>query len=339
MNRDLQIIIDPESINIDKWAEFVKHHDKRNVFQTPEMYFVYKKSGIYEPLVFTAMKGDTICGVVVAYILKEHKGLLGKFSSRAVIWGGPLVSSPEVMHILLSKLNFHLKNKIVYTQFRNIFSVENFRDSFESSGYFFEDHQDILIDLTRGVDFIWENIHKNRKKEIKNGLKKGLNVTQVFLAEQDILHDLYDLLQKLYKRIKLPVPPLTFFISAVNNLEKTGYLKTFVAKVEEKIVGFRMILTYGGLIYDWYAASDQNYLNYRPNDVLPWEILKWGCENKYERFDFGGAGKPNEAYGVRDYKLKFGGSLVNYGRYNRINNKPLYYFAKTAFQFKRTIGL
>lgn len=336
---NLNIVHDAELIDRDNWSEFVKLHQDRNIFQTPEMYLVYKKSGIYEPLVFIALLDENICGLVIAYILKEHKGLLEKFSSRAVIWGGPLASSPEVGHRLLSELNIHLKNKAIYTQFRNIFSVENFRESFESSGYFFEDHQDILIDLTRGVDSIWENIHKNRKKEIKNGLKKGLIVTQVCLTEQDILHDLYDLLHKLYKRIKLPVPPLSFFISAVKNLEKTGYLKTFVAKVEEKIVGFRMILTYGGLIYDWYAASDQNYLNYRPNDVLPWEILKWGCENKYERFDFGGAGKPNEAYGVRDYKLKFGGSLVNYGRYNRINNKPLYYFAKTAFQCKRTIGL
>jgi len=37
-----------------------------------------------------------------------------------------------------------------------------------------------------------------------------------------------------------------------------------------------------------------------------------------------GAGKPDEDYGVREFKSKFGGELVNYGRFIRINN-PFYY--------------
>jgi lipid II:glycine glycyltransferase (peptidoglycan interpeptide bridge formation enzyme) len=45
-----------------------------------------------------------------------------------------------------------------------------------------------------------------------------------------------------------------------------------------------------------------------------WHILKWGAENHYCIYDFGGAGKPGEHYGVRDFKAKFGGELVCYGR-------------------------
>jgi serine/alanine adding enzyme len=30
--------------------------------------------------------------------------------------------------------------------------------------------------------------------------------------------------------------------------------------------------------------------------------------------DFGGAGRPNEPYGVRDFKAKYGGRLVDFGR-------------------------
>ena len=37
-----------------------------------------------------------------------------------------------------------------------------------------------------------------------------------------------------------------------------------------------------------------------------------------------GAGKPNEDYGVRDFKLQFGGELVEHGRYNNIFNPSLY---------------
>jgi dTDP-D-glucose 4,6-dehydratase len=50
------------------------------------------------------------------------------------------------------------------------------------------------------------------------------------------------------------------------------------------------------------------------NELLKWHILHWGAENGYRVYDFGGAGKPDEPYGVRDFKAKFGGELVNFGR-------------------------
>ena len=37
--------------------------------------------------------------------------------------------------------------------------------------------------------------------------------------------------------------------------------------------------------------------------------------------DFGGAGKPDEPYGVRTFKAKYGGELVNYGRYVCVHSR------------------
>ena len=41
-----------------------------------------------------------------------------------------------------------------------------------------------------------------------------------------------------------------------------------------------------------------------------------------------GAGKPNESYGVRDFKAKFGGQLVEHGRFLLILNHVLYQIGK-----------
>ena len=62
--------------------------------------------------------------------------------------------------------------------------------------------------------------------------------------------------------------------------------------------------------------------NKYPNDLIPWEVFLWGKENGYKLLDFGGAGKPDIPYGVREYKRKFGGELVNYGRFTHIH-KPI----------------
>ena len=45
-----------------------------------------------------------------------------------------------------------------------------------------------------------------------------------------------------------------------------------------------------------------------------------GHQNIFQIFDFDGAGKPDIPYCVRDYKKKFGGKLVNYGRYTLVLN-------------------
>jgi lipid II:glycine glycyltransferase (peptidoglycan interpeptide bridge formation enzyme) len=55
---------------------------------------------------------------------------------------------------------------------------------------------------------------------------------------------------------------------------------------------------------------------------LVWLALEFGCDRGFHTFDFGGGGKPDEEYGVRDFKAKFGGDLVNYGR-NVLVHSPI----------------
>jgi lipid II:glycine glycyltransferase (peptidoglycan interpeptide bridge formation enzyme) len=76
-----------------------------------------------------------------------------------------------------------------------------------------------------------------------------------------------------------------------------------------------------------------------PNDLIPWDVFLWGKENGFTRFDFGGAGKPDVPYGVREYKKKFGGKMVSYGRYEKINKPNLMKIAKTGFQIMQWLKM
>ena len=68
-------------------------------------------------------------------------------------------------------------------------------------------------------------------------------------------------------------------------------------------------------------------------------IIEYANKNNIPLFDFMGAGKPDEQYGVRDFKARFGGELVEYGRFLKINNPFLYaigrFGIKLAGGFKR----
>ncbi len=59
---------------------------------------------------------------------------------------------------------------------------------------------------------------------------------------------------------------------------------------------------------------------------------KYAARNGYKHFDMMGAGKPNEDYGVREFKEKFGGELVENGRFLYILQPHLYKLGKKVIQ-------
>lgn len=62
--------------------------------------------------------------------------------------------------------------------------------------------------------------------------------------------------------------------------------------------------------------------------MATYAAIEYGLKNHLKIFDFMGAGKPSEDYGVRDFKGKFGGELVEHGRFIKINNALLFNFRR-----------
>jgi len=54
-------------------------------------------------------------------------------------------------------------------------------------------------------------------------------------------------------------------------------------------------------------------------------------------YDFGGAGKPDEPYGVRDFKAKFGGKLINYSRNTSSHSPRWLAVSKVGYQIYRKL--
>ena len=111
------------------------------------------------------------------------------------------------------------------------------------------------------------------------------------------------------------------------------------ACLDDELIGIMVTLQYKNIVNDLYAGSKSKYYDKNPNDILPWEVFRQ-CKNVGKTiFDFGGAGKPDVPYGVRDYKMKFGGKLVNYGRYYLIHNPIKMKLAETGFKIYQKVRL
>lgn len=314
-----------------KLEEFVFTHPNSNFFQSFKAFEFFQIVNNYEPVLLIVEDENIIIGSLLAVIISEGIGLKGYFSKRSIIWGGPLVKdeNSEVYHSLLIELDNIISNKAIYTQFRNLFDTSDLTYILADKGYLLQEHLDIIVDLTKSEQELWEEVNSKRKNEIRRAEKEG-TIFKVSENRSDIAPS-YEILKEVYDRAKLPLPEKSFFEVAFDTLG-ADIFKIFLAIYKGNIIGTMYTLCYKDTIYDWYAGSYQKYYQKYPNDLIPWKVFLWGKENGFNKFDFGGAGKPGLPYGVREYKKKFGGQFVSYGRYEKINKPILYKISKLGFK-------
>ncbi len=328
-----------EYIKIKDWSAFVEAHPNGNIFQTPEMYDVYLRTENTEPILTIVFdKNETVQGILLAIIQKEYKGILGNISSRSIIIGGPLVkdNNPEILEYILKSYNDKIKEKVVFSQFRNLWDWDKLKPIFNKIGYEYDAHLDILIDIKPKENDLWKKINSKARNKIRKAIKSDVTF-EVMKPTDALVEKAYKIFQDIYKKAKIPLASKSLFENSCKVLSEKNMIKYFCAIKDGQIIGVRIGLLYKNLIYDWYAGSLQDYYKYNPNDFLPYNTLVWGHNNGFETFDFGGAGKPDVPYGVRDHKMKFGGELMEFGRFEKVHKPKLMSVAKAGLELYKMI--
>lgn len=336
---DFRIQIDIEKISRCKWREFVLGHPQGNVFQTPDMYDLFQATKNYQPFTAAVLdKFEKIVGIVNVVVQRENPGALGYFSSRAVVWGGPLVdgsstqNSQIILDCLLEAMIAKLKNKSIYIQFRNLFDLNAFSRVFARHGFKQLEHLNYIVE-TNDANATMKRISKSKVRQIKKSLEAGAKIIEPESLEQ--VKEFYGLLSHLYKtKVKMPLPDWSFFENFYELSKRALLGKYFLIEYQDEIIGGIMCpITPNKYIYEWYVCGlDQKYKEVFPSILATWAPIAYANANGIAGFDFLGAGKPDKDYGVREFKSKFGGGLVAFGRFERINHPLLHKMGKIGIQ-------
>ncbi|TGC11557.1 lipid II:glycine glycyltransferase FemX [Methanolobus halotolerans] len=316
-----------------EWDDFNSAHPNGNIFQSSVMAGVLSRTKNYEPVSLAARDANSgeILALMQSILICEMPGILSSFSSRAILQGGPLFPDSdkgrEAARILMEHYDKLVGSKIVYTQIRNMWDTETSRQMLGLIDYEYEQHLDFLIDLDRSEKEIWSNIQKSRRKGINRAEKNGIEIKKV--ASRKELLSCYDLVLDTYKRFKVPIADISLFEAAWEELASTDLADFFIALKDDEPVGTRITLNYKDMVYDWYAGSKPG-VDY-VDEALVWHILKENA-GKYKVFDFGGAGHPDKPYGVREFKRRFGGKMVNFGRYEKVHSQFKKILAMNAYK-------
>ncbi|GJM31922.1 MAG: hypothetical protein DHS20C18_09230 [Saprospiraceae bacterium] len=322
------------------FEDFVNSHAFGNFFQSSSCFQYLEDVPGYAPFLITSHdESGAIQGSLLGVFQSNGSNIKSWFSRRLIVWGGPLVKQSDetiqhkIAHELIQTLNQHATGKAIYIEFRNFFDTTAYRNVFEASGFQFKEHLNYLV-KTDEEAAVRKRVSKSRMRQIKSSLNAGATIAEAASKEEVITF--YGILEKLYKeKVKKPLPALELFLK----LRESPAAKLFVVKHEEQVVGGILCPIFNDtIIYEWYVCGEDGLIKgLHPSVLATWAPIEFGLKNNYSHFDFMGAGKPDQDYGVREFKARFGGEEVGYGRYEKIVNKSLYKAGKLGLKLYQSI--
>jgi len=116
----------------------------------------------------------------------------------------------------------------------------------------------------------------------------------------------YDMHVQTRQRLGAPVQPLRFFRLLWAQVLQQGMGYVLVALQDDTPLASAVFLHWGQTLTYKYSASDPAYWRLRPNNLLLWHAIRWGCGNGYAVFDWGKTAPENE--GLRQFKSGWGSS-------------------------------
>ena len=320
----MKLIYEIDQIDERQWEQLLLTSQTRNFFQTRDCYELYAaNSPIMEAFCFAVENNGLLKGVIVGFIQRDGGRLKRFFSRRAIINGGPLLAddiTEEELSALIFAVKRELRDNAIYIEIRNFFDYSNWVSTFTKNGFRFKPHYDFIVN-TETIDIVHSNMGKSRKRDVNVSLKNGLSIIDS-PTEQDII-DYYAILENLYRtKIKTPLYPLPFFMQ----LWQSSFSKFILLKYNNEVVGGTILVFDDRTVYEWYVCGkDGVYKNVFPSTVATYYSILYAAENNHERFDMMGAGTPDDGgYGVREFKSKFGGKLVEPGRFLALTKPFLY---------------
>ncbi len=322
----------------DIWRAFVEHHPQGQVFHTPEMFAVFARAKGHCPTLWAVVEADQVLALLLPVQVTLWDGLLRRLTTRAVVYGSVLYElSPrgeEALTLLLHDYTKAARREVLFTELRNLSDLSAVQSMLSTAGFVYEENLVYLINLDKPVDEIMAGLTRHTRKNIRGIIRKG----DVIIEKIDDLGQLsacYETLRKTYENAHVPLADRSLFEAAFDILVPKGMMTCMVARVEGIYAAISLDLFYKDIAYGWYGGTDRTYGSYNPNELLTWKVLEWAAIQGYRVYDFGGAGKPDEEYGVRDFKAKFGGELVCYGRNVCIHAPLLTRVSKIGYELYR----
>lgn len=149
----------------------------------------------------------------------------------------------------------------------------------------------LSLALAEHTDSMWKRFDAKLRNQIRKAIKSGLTATW---SRLEGLADFYEVFAANMRDLGSPVHSRQFFAAIFDEFPETAKLM-LVRKGRQTIGGAVCLCFRDTLIVPW-ASSHRASFALCPNTLLYWEMIRWGCEQGYRRFDFGRSSPQSGTY-------------------------------------------
>lgn len=330
-------------LEINRWRDFVDRHPEGNIFHSPEMFHVYADTRGYKPSLWAVVdQQQNILALHTPVHITLMGGFLHYFTTRNVNFGSVLVQDGEIgreaLALLLKFYNRHVSRVPLFTELRNSSDLSDLQDILQAQGYKYKKHLNYFVNINRDEYDILQSFSRSARKDIRAVVRKR-SVVVKDITDPALLPLFFELIKMTYTNAKIPLADFSLFQSAFSKLVPNNMARFTIAFVNGAPASAAVNLLYKDVVYGWYNGGDRSFRSYYPNEYIIWDSMRWGSMNGYKVFDFGGAGSPDKSSPIRDFKLKFRGDLVEYGRNICIHNPFRMNLAERVYKLGRKMAI
>jgi len=259
-----------------KWLKIVEAHTSTRLY--PLMAFKGTELVALYP-VFIQKKGF----VSVAFSPPSHSYLL---------YLGPVIAQYDSMkQDKKESIYLHLQEEINRYLFSVLgckyFRVRSSPGIYDSrplmwTGFIVEPQYTYRINLSLGVDQIWNRFDRKLRVDLNKAKKEQVDVKQGGL--EDLLF-IADSLSRRFREQGFTPKNYVAYLTDLYHAFHPENLKIFVAYHNGERIGGMVSLCFKRIMYLWIGISKSDNPGLSPNDLVQWEAIQWACHNGFDFYE------------------------------------------------------
>jgi CelD/BcsL family acetyltransferase involved in cellulose biosynthesis len=285
------------SPNDERWKTYLESKPESTVFHHPAWLSALAQSYGYWPFIMAACdeKGEIRAGLPlmeVRSLVTGRRWVSVPFSDYCA----PLYSDPESLNQLVRDL------AILY----GVGSVSRIEIRWELPAHpAIHSHPAYILHTVRlnsEPKEVLKGFKRTHRQNVGTAEKRGVHIE--WGADTEYVRRFYEMQLETRRRKGLPVQPWKFFDLLEKKLLAQGLGFVLLALKDTQCLAGGVFLHWQHTLTYKYAASSDEGQEYRPNNLLSWVAMRWGCENGCTAFDLGKTSTENA--GLRRFKRGWG---------------------------------
>ena len=297
------------------WNELVEKSPHGTIFHTWKFLKIIEKHTNSKLYPIIGMKGTTPIGVYPLFLQKKFflRLVFSPPPHALLLYLGPAIvdydklkqSKKESTFVEFQrKVNEFLESEINYNYVR-VRTSPGLIDSrpFLWTDYKVEPLYTYYINLSLGLDNIWNKFNRELRKNIKISKKKGVIIKEGNKQDIEFYHKV---MKKRFEEQNIRYGDYRSYLYELYDALYPNNFKIFVANYNGETIGIQLILLFKDRVLLWTGSPKSDILRGVHNELLQWEIIQLASNGGYQKVEIMDAGDDPR---LRHFKSKFNPEL------------------------------